>query len=68
MITAMQSAKLKAAESLTKAIDELLDAATLICFGTNDSLQIRDAINDIDAIRAKILPENSGPAKSRGDL
>jgi hypothetical protein len=61
MMSAMQSAKLQAAQKLTKAIEELSGSVSLICFNSNDSAQIRDVMSDIDTIRAKILPSNSGP-------
>lgn len=56
MITAMQSARHKAATHLLSARESLREAVSLICWKNNEPHEIQKLIVEIDAHYAKLVP------------
>lgn len=60
MVTAMQSAKLRACDSLIEARKLLLDIRWLVCWADGDR-RILTTVSQIDDMLEEVLPSNKGP-------
>lgn len=60
MITAMQSAKLRACDKLMDARASMLDVRSLVCWPDGDR-RVLTIVSQIDAMLEEVLPSNVGP-------
>lgn len=60
MITAMQSAKLRACTALRDARTSMLDVRSLVCWADGDR-RVLTIVSQIDAMLEEVLPSNAGP-------
>lgn len=56
MLTAMQAARIRTANNLFGARDQLFDTISSICWQNGESRQVNDVINDIDKLIGKLVP------------
>lgn len=59
MITAMQSARQKAANSLSSARGSVVELRSLVCWTTGEEMNdIESIVQQIDALYAKLIPNS----------